>query len=382
MKNSKYYFKLMLKLSSVLELTGVTPTMTANLILGHCLGEKYYKSYEIKEKSGKIRKIDEPCAALMAIQEKLNSYFYRFPVHSRLKAYIPTCEGAKETALTHQFEIKSKTGEKLIRPPRWMLKLDLKDFFPSIKSKTIECILKLHFLHEKEIQQKITLLADDLHIKKRVLFGQLIKLLVWITAGRGCLMQGAPTSPYLSNLAWTGSGVIDEIIAYLVSRKKDFALAIYADDISVSFLERRYPKGVLKAIVEIIDTSKCFRINPKKTKFNRLKHGAHQIVGISISMSKYHEPNIGIPRKSLNTLRGELHKAIVVLEKGIWPIVICNDVSVPMMRGKIGWVKSVYGDRKLPPSIRKLVDEFERLIMLDYQNKNLQEELEELIEKK
>ncbi|EKE15613.1 MAG: RNA-directed DNA polymerase [uncultured bacterium] len=340
----------------------ITSAMADGLIYTYYTKEPYYRTYEILEKNGKIRKIDEPCDALKLIQQELNRYFYRFPTHKSLKAYIENCEGAKETALTHQFTVwGAKPGDRQSKPPRWLLKMDLKDFFPSIKTRTVENVLFLNFLRDKDNQQLLIRLSEKLNKKFGLLFKQFIELLIWLTAGNGCLTQGAPTSPYLANLVWTESGVIEKILDYLHSRKKEFNLAIYADDISVSFLERKYPRGVIKNIAKIINDSEYFKINPKKTKLNRLKHGAHLVVGISIGKTSHFEPSFGIPQKFINTLRGELHKTITIIKTETRPIEQIHEVSIPMMRGKIGWVKSVYGDRRLPSKIKKLVEEFEIL---------------------
>lgn len=296
-----------------------------------------------------MRRIDEPCQALKIIQEELNQYLYRFPVHQSLKAYVKGCSGTKETAMVHQFEFRGKDRRAFLRrPPKWMLKIDLKDFFPSITMEDVRRVLRLSFYENQEIQGE------------HELFHQFVDLIVWLVAGNGCLLQGAPTSPYLANLVWTRSNVIERILRYLSSRKRDFNLAIYADDISISFLERRYPAGVVKNIAEIINSSKCFRINPEKTEMKRLKHGAFKITGISISRGYAYEPALGISQKYLNTLRGQIHRANIILyDEGRWPDKDADGVSTSEIMGKLNWVRSVIGpNKKWPSIIRKVAPRF------------------------
>ena len=363
MKNSKYYLGLMLKLASFLASMGITEAMIDSLIYEKCFAKgRYYRHWNIKKKNGKIRKISEPCEPLKHIQQTLNEYFCKFPLHPALKAYVKGKNGVMEAAETHQFEIKGVDGRKLVRPPRWLLKIDLKDFFPSMKKDIVGKVIISNFLHDEEMRKEVVSLGEAIGEKPHRLFQQLAKLLTWLTAGKGCLLQGAPTSPTIANLVWTESMRIDILERHLSERKKDFRLAVYADDISVSFLGRRYPKRLIKEIAEIINGSECFRINPAKPKLNRLKHGAHSVAGISITRDEGdHEPKIGISQKYLNAFRGEIHRANKIMWEGRCPSMEEDGFSIASIFGKLNWVRSVYGARKLPSSIRKLIPLFEAL---------------------
>lgn len=363
MRNSRYYLGLMLKLAPLLASMGITSAMIDSLIYEKCFAKgRYYRSWSLKKKNGKLRKISEPCEPLKIIQQAIVGYLYKFPLHPALKAYIKGKNGVMEAAKTHQFEVIGKDGRKIVRPPRWLLKIDLKDFFPSIRKDVVGRVITLNFLYDEEMRKEIFSLGEAIGEKPHKLFQQLVKVLTWLTAGRGCLLQGAPTSPSLANLVWTESLRIDILERHLVESKKEFNLAVYADDISISLLGKRYPKKLIKEIAEIINGSECFRINPEKTRLNKLKHGAHSVTGISITRDDGdHEPKIGISQKYLNAFRGDIHRANKIMWDGRCPTMDEDGVSIANIRGRLNWVRSVYGEKGLPSSIRKLVPLFEAL---------------------
>ena len=127
--------------------------------------ESYYRKFKIYRKDGRTRTIHEPLPNLKTIQKWiLENILYQVDVSRFAKAYI------KETSIKDnvRFHINQKK----------ILKLDIKNFFPSIKGAQIyKVFLELGYTAE------LTKMFTDLSL----IYNR--------------LPQGAPTSAYLSNLS-------------------------------------------------------------------------------------------------------------------------------------------------------------------------------------
>jgi len=124
----------------------------------------YYRHFQIKKNNGKQRVISEPLPSLKDIQcWILSNILEKIPVGKPAKAYVKNTT-LKQNLVFHR-------GQDLV------LKMDIADFFGSIKRNAIETIFR------------------DLGYSKYV-----SNLLGKICCLNTSLPQGAPTSPYLSNL--------------------------------------------------------------------------------------------------------------------------------------------------------------------------------------
>lgn len=163
---------------------------------------KRYKVYQIPKRRGGTRTIAQPSRELKAIQRiLLGELLSQFPVHAAATGYI---EGRNihDNAVAHT---KSRA----------LLKLDFKDFFPSI---TVRDWMRLVEAHP------INLDEHEIWLSSMILF--------WGRASTSptCLSIGAPTSPALSNI------ILYDLDVQLAAAAAQ-ANAIYtryADDITVS----------------------------------------------------------------------------------------------------------------------------------------------------
>ncbi|MBK7850650.1 MAG: RNA-directed DNA polymerase [Bacteroidetes bacterium] len=154
----------------------------------------FYRNFKIKKRNGKLREISEPLPSLKEIQNWiLENILEQVKVSSFAKAYrkrINIIENVK----FHKNQPKVFT-------------VDIKDFFPSITTSSVENIfLKLGY--------------------SKILSNLLAKLCTL----NNSLPQGAPTSPYLSNIFFKSAD--DNIINYCV--KNEIKYTRYADDLSFS----------------------------------------------------------------------------------------------------------------------------------------------------
>lgn len=193
----------------------------------------FYRHFKIKKRNGKMREISEPLPSLKEIQQWiLKNILDQVKVSSFAKAYrkrINIIENVK----FHKSQPKVFT-------------VDIKDFFPSIKTSSVEKVfLSLGY--------------------SKILSNLLAKLCTL----NGCLPQGAPTSPYLSNLVFKDAD--DTIIKYCLG--KEIKYTRYADDLCFSgdFNENELFKLVEESVGLI-----GLKINPNKTKL--MKPNERQII--------------------------------------------------------------------------------------------------------
>ena len=225
--------------------------------------EGNYRLFRIPKRSGGLRSISIPRPALKALQATILRRLESFPVSDQAHAF---CAGRS---------IKSHAALHLRSTD--FVKVDLKDFFPSIRADAVfETFLSLGF--EPGLAQAMTRL----------------------TTFMGGLPQGAPSSPIISNL---------------VMRKFDASLAAfadthgliysrYADDIVVSgkSIDVRMSNLALDIIQKL-----GFEINFAKT---RLMRSPSKIILTGISIS---EGQTKIPKEYKRSLRQQAYN---LLRKG------------------------------------------------------------------
>lgn len=155
---------------------------------------KFYRSFSILKHDGSRRKIDEPLPTLKIIQNWiLKNILYKTNIHPSAKAY--------KTGLSLKENVKYHRNQK------YVLKLDIVKFFNSISEKLI-----FKYFFNLGYEKKLALLLSKLCVLNN------------------SLPQGAPTSPYLSNIALKD---FDNKI-YKYSRKKNIRYTRYADDMTFS----------------------------------------------------------------------------------------------------------------------------------------------------
>ena len=134
---------------------------------------KRYKVFQIPKRTpGQFRTIAQPAREVKALQYwVMNNILNQLPVHSSATAYRKNVNIA-DNARPHLHS-------------RYLLKLDFKDFFPSIKARDFQ----LYMAAQTPSRDK-----EDLSLLCRILF--------WMPKGENglCLSIGAPSSPVLSNI--------------------------------------------------------------------------------------------------------------------------------------------------------------------------------------
>ena len=171
---------------------------------------------------------------------------------------------------------------------RFLLKLDFKDFFPSLKAKDFKVYAAQHVP---------TLTGDEVEALTRILF--------WKPRGTNGLHLsiGAPSSPLLSNILL---GEFDEMVAALCS---DIGTSYtrYADDLSLSTNDPLALRWVEEGVISICRglSTPTLVINPAKT-VRVSKKTARRVTGLVIT----NDQKVSLGRDVKRRIRATVHRFV------------------------------------------------------------------------
>ncbi len=221
----------------------------------------HYREFKIPKRSGGFRKISVPYPALLECQYWIyTNILLKIPINQAAHGFTPN-----KSIITNA---KLHTGKKAL------LKMDLKDFFPSIKINRI-----INLFHK---------LGYPINISY---------YLASLCCLNDSLPQGAPTSPYLSNII--SKNLDNRLLKF--SKKFELYYSRYADDIT--FSGNDIPAKFITYISDIIH-SESFTVNKSKTRLYKGK-SKRIVTGISVS-----ENSIKLPRKYKRELKKDLYYII------------------------------------------------------------------------
>lgn len=216
----------------------------------------FYRRFSIQKTNNEPRILHEPLPSLKEIQEWiLNQILYKCKVSRYAKAYVPN-RSIKEHTIYH-------TDEKMV------LTLDIKNFFNTIKFKDVENLF-LQLGYSKRVSNLLTKLCyrnDE-------------------------LPQGAPTSPYISNLILFDFD--NNISKYCMEKKVKYTR--YADDLA--FSGDLLPKEI-ELLVKKYLSKLGFELNDSKRKL--MKTNDPQIVSGIIVNKKAQ-----VPKRKRNEIRNQM----------------------------------------------------------------------------
>lgn len=267
--------------------------------------ENHYRTFTIKKRSGGTREITAPYYSLKTIQRWiLNNILLNIKVHRCAHGFRE-----KKSILTN---VKIHVGRDDL------LKLDLKDFFPSIR------------------KNQVVKVFQEIGYTKDVAF-----YLASICCYEGVLPQGAPTSPVLSNII---SRTMDKRL-YSLARKFGYCYTRYADDLGFSgdCIRPVFISYVTKIINE------CgFQINADKQRLYHAK-GNKILTGISLNNGQ-----MRLPRKT----RREWEKDIFyILKYGLESHLLKKEIRninyVQTIKGRLEFWRMVEPDN---PFVLKCID--------------------------
>lgn len=235
-----------------------------------------YKLFEIPKKAGGMRQVAQPARELKAIQRWLVSQLEsKLPIHASATAYSDG-SSIKKNAEAH---VNS----------RFMLKLDFKNFFPSI---TRDDIL-LHF--QRHLSGQFDPLTQQL----------VAHACCWLPERRPPLRLciGAPSSPMLSN------SIMYELDCLIskIAEQDGVVYTRYADDITLSSRERgkidRYDELVKNLLSELPYPK--LKLNVDKT-VRASRAGRRIVTGLVLTP----DGNVSIGRDRKRLIRAMYHRSL------------------------------------------------------------------------
>ncbi len=216
--------------------------MHLDFLLSIANGQKhFYRYFKIPKKNQKMRKIAEPLPMLKEVQYFiLQNILQKVPCSAYAKAYKP---GAT-----------LKGNAKFHRNQPILIKMDIKDYFESLHETRVYHLFHNSFGYSKSVSVLLTKLC---------------------TLNKG-LPQGAPTSPYLSNLLTID---MDASIYRFCFENGNLRYTRYADDISIS--GDTDPSFVITKVSRIVSENRL-TINPEKTNVIR-QHDRQIVTGVVVN---------------------------------------------------------------------------------------------------
>ena len=257
--------------------------------------KEHYRKVTLTKKNGKIRKINAPDFDLSCVQYwVLHDILNHIPISEFATAY--------HKGSTLYDNAKPHTNKK------YMLKLDITDFFGSI---TFEDVLSSAFNSSRYPKQIGYLLTE-------------------ICTLDGVVPQGAPTSPAISNIVMKR---FDDRIGEWC-KKREISYTRYCDDMTFSADKPLY--NVYKKVEQMLNDM-GFWLNEKKTKF--VSSSSRQTVTGLVVNEK-----VSVPREYKRELRQKIH----YIEKYGFDPKVCRSLDGEklhnmyfILMGKIGYVLQI-----------------------------------------
>ena len=242
----------------------------------------HYVRYVVPKRSGGERVILAPKRELKALQRRvLDGIVARVPVASAAHGFV-----RGRSIVTNA---RQHSGKRVV------LKLDLKDFFPSITFPRVRGLF-LALGYGYGVASALALLCTEY---EREAFER-DETCYYISIGPRHLVQGAPTSPALANLAaWR----LDRRMSGLAARR-GYSYTRYADDLTFSGDDGGAGAQVqgLRQVAQRIVADEHFTVNTAKTRVAR--RSARQVVtGLVVN------DGVATPRQLRRRLRAMLHNA-------------------------------------------------------------------------
>lgn len=239
----------------------------------------HYVAFEVKKRSGGVRVIFAPKRRLKALLRKLDALLVkRLPVSDCAHGFV------KGRSI--------RTGAEAHVGRAFVLRLDLKDFFPSVTFARVRGLL-IGYGYSYPVAATLATLCTEARRQPVEVDG----VVSHVPVGERHCVQGAPTSPGLCNAMVLR---MDRRLAGL-ARKFGCAYTRYADDLTFSGdVERKAMIGLRERAMVIV-REEGFEVNAEKTRLQ--SKGARQTVtGVVVNRVA------GLSRQERRRMRAEAHQ--------------------------------------------------------------------------
>ena len=279
-------------LQRIAKITGLSEAYVARII---STASHRYRTYSIPKRKGGFRTIDHPSRHLKFLQRWLvRTVFSKLPVHNSVYSY-------KE-------DVSIRDHARLHVGTRYTLRIDFRNFFPSIKSADVRRLIKIH--------------QDRFGFRLAVYD---IASISAISCKDDKLTIGAPTSPAISNAIMYS---FDEYWSQKCNQMK-IVYSRYADDIYFSTNQPGLLKQILSDLKEDLRRRKSprLKLNDAKTVFTSRKR-KRVITGLIITPDR--KISLGRDRKR------QIRTLVFLYAQGR-----LNSEQVKSLQGLLAFAKSV-----------------------------------------
>jgi RNA-directed DNA polymerase len=292
-------------LSDLAKLIGYKPSALSFLI-HYAPATSKYTTFSVPKKSGGVRLINAPSPKLKTLQKHLATLL------TKCRKEVDEANNLKP--LSHGF----RKGQSIITNAnphtkrRYVLNLDLEDFFPSINFGRV----RGYFIKN-----------NDFKLHKDV-----ATVIAQIACHANSLPQGAPTSPIISDLV---AHLLDVRLVRL-AKKNNCTYTRYADDLTFSANVKIFPTSLAvqtspsdwqlgKQLSDAI-TNVGFKINPLKTRM-QLRGSRQTVTGLTVNQKVNVQADYYRRARSMSY---ELFKTGLYFKQGGTPI-----SALPVLEGQL-----------------------------------------------
>ncbi|MCT4616554.1 MAG: reverse transcriptase domain-containing protein [Marinifilaceae bacterium] len=249
----------------------------------------HYKRFTLNKKTGGQRTISAPMPKLKYLQNKI-----KHEILDKICLHKSACGFVSEKSIIDN--AKPHIGKK------FLINLDLEDFFPNISYKRVYGIFK-SLGYSSQISCTLALACTEPDIAEVKIEDK-----KYFTAlSERYLPQGAPSSPMITNILCRK---LDSRLSGLAKKYK-FQYTRYADDISFSGNDYYSAIKILNFAKQIIK-NEGLKINDKKTSFTR-NNNRQEVTGIIVN------EKLSIDNRKIKKFRALLHNIEKNgLEKASW----------------------------------------------------------------
>jgi retron-type reverse transcriptase len=311
-------------LSDVARLLLFKPSALSYLIIKQPSAGKY-TTFAIPKRTGGARTIKAPAARLKLLQASLSDL---------LQDCLDEIDKARNRKdnIAHGF----KRGRSIItnatqhRKRRWVLNLDLQDFFPSINFGRV----RGYFIQDRDFQ----------------LPAAVATVLAQIACDNNELPQGSPCSPVVSNLI---AHVLDMHLVRLASRV-GCTYSRYADDLTFSTNKKDFPADIAYPTednphlwvpgteLQRIISHAGFRLNPRKTRM-QYRTSRQDVTGLVVNQK------INVRHEYRHNVRAMVHALFSTGSFEVYGIVKNNghvtlekrEGTLNELHGRLGFIDSI-----------------------------------------
>jgi hypothetical protein len=338
-----------------------------------------YRTWFKKKRNNpaKRRLICAPIPELKLVQDGIKVWLEAQSVPSYFFGSVPK-RSVIQNAQHHIVRVDQQQGNykwQTKEAPRWVLAIDLKDAYPSVRADLLRTMFRKYFKLETLSAEMVKEGADLESVRKTC-----IEILVTLTTYQGKLPQGAPSSSILLNLALVYTGIAERLRNLCLPFKRDengvvvcgyggrdvpFTFSIYVDDITISSWKLQPSARFIHKVISVIEEDGHFTVNREKIRLNHRRHGAQRITGVSLTeiTHKVKIVRLTINQKDARRWRGIIHRAKCSLETAMENQDYCDPKLLEQALGITAWITSVCTN-KPPASVCKVITDFNQTYRL------------------